>query len=55
MEYYSAMKMIQMNFDAKQKQRHRLREQMHGYQGERRDGLGDGDIYTITYIHKTDN
>ena len=44
-----------MNLYAKQKQRHRHREQIHGYQGERRDELGDCDRYTIMYIHKTDN
>ena len=31
-------KMIQMNLFAKQKQRHRYREQMYGYQGGRGGG-----------------
>ena len=50
--------MIQMNLFAKQKQRHRCREQMYGYQGwAGLDELGDGDrhIYTIDTMYKVDN
>ena len=39
--YVESKKMIQMNFFTKQKQTHRLREQIYGYWGERRrDKLG---------------
>ena len=47
--------MIQMNLFTKQKQTHRLRKQIYGYQGIRgvggRDKLGDWiDIYTLLCI-----
>ena len=41
-----------MNLFTKQKQTHRLREQIHGYQGEGRgkDGLGVWDLHVQTAI-----
>ena len=52
-------KMVQMILFAKQKYRHRHREQMYGYQGGKalREKLGDWDrhIYTIDTAYKTDN
>ena len=51
--------MVQMNFSAKQKERHRCREQMCGYQGGKwRDGM-DRDaginIYTLLCIKQITN
>ena len=46
-------KMIQMNIFIKQKQTHRVREQIYGYRGRERGGL-DGqfetDMHTLLYL-----
>ena len=50
--------MVQMNWFAGQKVRHRCREQTYGHQGEEREGRGDGvmnweiriDMYTLMCI-----
>ena len=46
-----------MNLFAKQKQRHRSREQTYGYQDGRMgwDGLGDWDGHIYTTMYKIDN
>ena len=46
-------KMIQMNLFAKQKQKHRRREQMYGYQGGKEGGMNweiGIDMYTLLCI-----
>ena len=46
-------KTIQMNLFAKQKKRHRHREQMYGYQGGKGGGMNweiGVDIYTLTCV-----
>ena len=50
-------KMVQMNSFAKQKQRHRYREQTYGYQVEKEgwDELGDWDLHIYTTMFKIDN
>ena len=48
-----------MNLLARQKQRHRCREQMYGHQGGKRGGGMNWefgiDIYTLTNMYKIDN
>ena len=50
--------MIQMNLFTKQKETHRLREQIYGYQGVKvvgKDRLADWDGHIHTVIFKMDN
>ena len=47
-----SIKMVKMIIFAKQKQRHRCREQMYGNQG---DKLGDWDWHIYTIMYKIDN
>ena len=50
-------KMVQMNLFAKEKYRHRCREQMYEHQGGKEGGdeLGDWDWYIYTAMYKIDN
>ena len=57
--YVEPRKMVQMNWFARQKLRHRCREQMYGQQGGKATGVGDGgvmnwatgiDMYTLMCI-----
>ena len=47
--------MVQMNLSAKQKERHRRREQMYGHQGGKAewDELGGWDRHKCTTVYKT--
>ena len=51
--YVQSRKMEQMNLFAKQKQRHRHREQMYGHQGGEKRGRGMN--YTTDTMYKIDN
>ena len=52
-------KVVQMNLFAKQKQRHRCREQTYGHQGGKEGGRRNWeigvDIYTTDTVYKTGN
>ena len=57
--YVEPRKMVQMNWFAGQKWRHRCRKQMYGHQGGKAAGVGDGgvmnwgiviDMYTLICI-----
>ena len=52
--YVESRNIVQINLFAKQKQRHRCREQTYGHQGGW-DGLGDWDCHIYNMMYKTDN